>query len=99
MTIELVPTAVVVAGKRIPPPFAGSPPQLADRLIICHTAIFQLGVIPHDKSLRPQPARLAGRDLFRLEKAAWSLQQIMENERRPIEIPMRVPTVAVEQYR
>jgi hypothetical protein len=99
MTIEPVPTAVIIGGKRIPPPFAGDPPRLADQSIVCRAAIFELGVIPHDESLHPQPAHLAGRAVFRLEKAAWSLQRIVTAVRRPIELPMRVPSEFAENAR
>ena len=99
MTTEPVPTAVVVIGKGVPPPFAGEPPRLADRSIVCRAATFELGVIAHDESLRPQPAHLAGRDVFRLERAAWSLQRIVTAERHAIELPMRVAATVVEKAR
>jgi hypothetical protein len=95
MTTQPAPTAVFIGGKRIPPLFTGAPPQLADRSIVCRTATFELGVIPHDESLLPQPARLADRDVFRLEQAAWSLQRIERVGRRPIELPMQVPAEVV----
>jgi hypothetical protein len=99
MTTQPVPQAVVIGGKLVPPPFAGEPPQLADRPIVCRAATFELGVIPHDETLCAQPARLANRNVFRLEKAAWSLQRIVSAERRVIEMPMRVPAAIVEKAR
>jgi len=97
MTTQPVSHEVVIGGKIVLPPFAGEPPQLADRPIICHAANFDLGVIPDDESLSAQPARLANRNVFRLEKAAWSLQRIVTSERSPIELPMRVPSAVVEK--
>jgi hypothetical protein len=90
MTSAPIPAAVVVAGKRIVRPFAGKPPELADRPIVCRAAIFEMGVIPHDESVCPRPARLADRDLFRLEEPAWSLQQSLTAEWRSCELPMLV---------
>ena len=99
LTTSPVSPDVVVVGKRIVPPFAGKPPELADRPIVCRAAIFELGIIPHDDSLCPQPARLADRDLFRLEKPAWSLQQIVTAERRPVELPMLVSAAMLPKAR
>jgi hypothetical protein len=96
MTTEQAPAAVVIAGKRVPSRFTDEPP-LADHPIVCRVAVFELGVVPHDESLRPMAARLADRDVFRLEKAAWELQRIMSAERRPIEVPMRLPAAVVEK--
>jgi hypothetical protein len=97
-TTTPVPEAVVIGGKVVRT-HAGDPPPLADKPVVCRVAEFELGVIPNADELRAQPARLADRDLFRLEKAAWSLQQIVTAERRPVELPMLVPAASLEPAR
>jgi hypothetical protein len=99
MTTESASPAAINGGKRIVRPFAGGPPQLADRPVVCRAVVFELGVIPHDESLHPLPTRLADRGVFRLEKAAWSLQRIVNSEPRPVEFPMRVPATVAETVR
>jgi len=96
MTTEPAPPALVVGGKDIPAPIAGQPPLLAERLVVCRAAVFELGVVPHHESLRPQPARLADRSVYRLEKAAWALQRIAGVQLRPPAMPMLVPATSVE---
>lgn len=97
-TTAPVPEAVVIGGKVVRT-HAGDPPPLADKPVVGRAAVFELGVIPHDDALRAQPARLADRDLFRLEKASWPLQQILTAERRPVELAMLVPAAFLEPAR
>lgn len=99
MTNTPIPTAVVVAGKRVIRPYAGNPPEFADRPIVCRATVFELGVIPHDDSLSPRPARLADRDWFRLEEPAWALQQLVTAERRGIELPMLLSAAVLPKSR
>jgi hypothetical protein len=95
---EPVPPALVAAGNRVPPPFADEPPQLAGRLVLCRAAVFELGVVPHRDALRPQPVRLADRSVYRLDKAAWSLQRIATVESHPGAMQMLVPATFAEQF-
>jgi hypothetical protein len=90
-TTDAVPATVAIAGKRVVRPFAGDPLPIADRAIVCRCAVFELGVIPDDETLYPLAVHIAGRHLVRLERPAWSLQRIVTAERRPIELPARVP--------
>jgi hypothetical protein len=99
MTTQPVPSVVLIAGKPIVRPYAGAPPQLADHSLTCRTAVFELGVIPHDESLDPRPARLDDRDLVRLQKAAWSLQRVLIAVLEPAEIPMLIPAELAENSR
>jgi hypothetical protein len=98
-TTEPAPEAVVIGGKIIPPPFPGGVPKFANRQIVCRAAVFELGIIPHEEELRAQPAYVADRELFRLEKAAWSLQQIATVEKRLVELPMLVPAAWLPRER
>jgi hypothetical protein len=99
MTTEPPPPPVVMVGSKRVAMYSGDPPQLADQPIVCRAARFELGVIPHDESLQAAPIHLAGRDVYRLAAAAWSLQQLVAVEKRPIELPMLLPATLLPTQR